>query len=146
MKTFKTLTLGTLLAAAMVPAAAQTRNWGCDDDVMQATLESVSLYQENVKQYKASKDVRYLEEAYPFWKNVVANCPKQSKNLYLNGPNILKVKIAKAADKAERDAYIEELMAMYDTRIANYGEAAKYTAKKANELEEILKEEGLERY
>ncbi len=146
MKTLRTLTIGMLLSAAILPAAAQTRDWGCDDETMQATLESVSLYQENVKQYKASKDVRYLEEAYPYWQTVVAKCPKQSKNLYINGPNILKVKIAKAATKEERDAYIEELMATYDKRIATYGEAAKYTARKANELEEILKEEGLQRY
>ena len=146
MKTLKTLTIGMLLAAAVTPAAAQTRDWGCDDATMQATLESVSLYQENVKQYKASKDVRYLEEAYPYWQTIVAKCPKQSKNLYINGANIMKVKIAKATTKEERDAYIEELMAMYDKRIATYGEAAKYTAKKANELEEILKEDGLQRY
>lgn len=149
MKTLKKMTLGMLLVASALPAAAQMEKWGCSDEVLQDAqpmMEAVSLYQENVKQYKASKDQRYLEEAYPQWRTVVNGCPRQSKNLYINGANILKVKIAKAKDKAERDALIEELMAMYDTRIANYGEAAKYTAKKANELEELLAEEGLERY
>lgn len=146
MKTLKKLTMGIALAALGLSASAQTRNWGCDDEVMQATLESVSLYQEDVKQWKASKDNRYLEDAYPYWKNIVANCPKQSKNLYINGPNILKVMIAKAATKEEKDAYIDELMAMYDTRIAQYGEAATYTAKKAMELEGLLGNEGLQRY
>lgn len=112
----------------------------------QTMMEAVSLYQENVKQYKATKDERYLTEAYPQWKTIIGGCPRQSKNLYINGANILKVKIAKAADKAERDALIAELLAMYDTRIAQYGEAAKYTAKKANEVEELLKEEGLQQY
>lgn len=149
MKKIRTLTIGALLMAAALPATAQIEKWGCNDATEQdpqAILEAVSLYQENVKQYKASKDSRYLEEAYPQWQTIVANCPRQSKNLYINGANILKVKIAKAATAAERDALINELMSMYDTRIAQYGEAAKYTAKKANELEEILKEEGLERY
>ena len=149
MKTLRTMTIGALLAAAAMPAMAQIEKWGCNDATEanpQPIMEAVSLYQENVKQFKASKDTRYLEEAYPQWQTIVANCPKQSKNLYINGANILKVKIAKATDKAQRDAMIEELMAMYDTRIAQYGEAAKYTAKKANELEDLLKEEGLERY
>lgn len=149
MKAIRTLTIGALLAATALPAAAQMEKWGCNEAALQdqqPMLEAVSLYQENVKQFKATKDQRYLEEAYPQWKTVVTNCPRQSKNLYLNGANILKVKISKAATKEERDQYIQELMAMYDTRIAQYGEAAKYTAKKANEIEELLKEEGLEQY
>ena len=140
MKTTKKLTIGVLLAAMGLSASAQLKDWGCSDEVQQQMLEPVSLYQENVKQFKASKDQRYLEEAYPYWKQVVANCPRQSKNLYLNGANILKVKIAKAQNAEERNALIQELMAMYDTRIAQYGEAAKYTAKKASEIEDLLKE------
>lgn len=149
MKTLRTLTIGTLMAAAALPAMAQMEKWGCNEEALanpQPMMEAVSLYQENVKQYKASKDQRYLQEAYPQWKTIVANCPKQSKNLYINGANILKVMIANAKSEEEKAAYIEELMAMYDTRIAKYGEAAKYTAKKANELEEILKEDGLQQY
>lgn len=125
---------------------AQTRNWGCDSETQQAMLEHVSLYQESMKQYKASKDVRYCEEAYPQWKVIVANCPKQSKNLYINGANIMEVMIQKATTTSRRDSLIDELMAMYDTRIANYGEAANVTAMKAMDLETFLKDEGLPRY
>lgn len=146
MKTIKSLTLGLFLTATALSATAQIGNWGCSDEVQQQMLEPVSLYQENIKQYRASKDVRYLEEAYPFWTQIVANCPKQSKNLYTNGANIMKVKITGAKNKEERDTYIEELMRMYDTRIANYGEAAKVTAMKAMDIELLLKEEGLDRY
>jgi len=146
MKTVKKLAMGIGLVALGITASAQTRNWGCDDATMQATLESVSLYQEDVKQWKASKDNRYLEDAYPYWKTIVANCPKQSKNLYINGPNILKVMMNKAATQAEKDSLIEELMRMYDIRIANYGDKATYLAKKAMELEGLLGEKGLQRY
>ena len=149
MKAIRSLTIGALLVASALPAMAQMEKWGCTEAALQdpqPIMEAVSLYQENVKQYKASKDQRYLEEAYPQWKTVISNCPRQSKNLYLNGANILKVKISKAATKEERDSYVQELMAMYDTRIAQYGEAAKYTAKKANEIEELLKEDGLDQY
>ena len=146
MKTIKSLTIGIFLAAVATPAMAQLPDWGCSEEVQQQMLEPVSLYQDAIAQFKSTKDTRWLEEAYPYWHQIVANCPKQSKNLYNNGTNIMKVKISKAKDKAERDALIEELMNMYDIRIANYGEAAKYTAKKALDLEELLKEEGLERY
>ena len=146
MKTIKTLTIGLFLAAVGTPAMAQLPDWGCSEEVQQQMMEPVSLYQDAIGQFKATKDTRWLEEAYPYWKQVVANCPKQSKNLYNNGTNIMKVKISKAKDKAERDTLIEELMNMYDIRIATYGEAAKYTAKKALDLEELLKEEGLTRY
>ena len=131
MKTIKTLTMGIFLAAMGATATAQLPNWGCSDEVQQQMLEPVSLYQDAIKQYKATKDTRWLEEAYPNWRQIVANCPKQSKNLYNNGTNIMKVMIAKAKTPAERDTLIEELMRMYDIRIANYGEAPKWTAKKA---------------
>ncbi len=146
MKTIKTLTIGMVLAAAGVGAQAQMPNWGCSEEVQQQMLEPVSLYQENIKQYKASKDTRYLQEAYPFWKTVVANCPKQSKNLYTNGANIMKVMINNAKDAAERDSLIAELLRMYDTRIANYGEAAKVTAMKAMDVETIKGAAGLQQY
>ena len=144
MKAIKTLTIGIFLAAFGSSAMAQ--NWGCSEEVQQQMLEPVALYQDAMTQFKKNKDYRWLEEAYPNWKQVVANCPKQSKNLYVNGANIMRYKISKAKDQAERDTLIEELMHMYDVRIANYGEGPKWTAKKALDLQEILKNEGLERY
>lgn len=154
MKTIKTLTIGIFLAAMGTTAMAQFSpeqldKMGCNEETKnnpQPVMDAVGLYQDAIAQYKSTKDSRWLEEAYPNWQVVVANCPKQSKNLYNNGTNIMRVKIAKAKDKAERDALIEELLHMYDIRIANYGEAPKWTAKKAMELQEILKNEGLERY
>ncbi len=146
MKTIKSLTIGIFLAAMGSTAMAQLPDWGCSEEVQQQMLEPVSLYQDAINQFKSTKDQRWLEEAYPYWQQIVANCPKQSKNLYTNGTNIMRVKIAKAKDQAERDALIDELMHMYDVRIATYGEGPKWTAKKALELEELLKEQGLDRY
>ena len=146
MKTIKTLTIGLFMAAMGSTAMAQYPDWGCSEEVQQQMLEPVSLYQDAIAQFKSTKDSRWLEEAYPYWKQIVANCPKQSKNLYNNGANIMRVMIAKAKDQAERDAYVDELMHMYDVRIATYGEGPKWTAKKAMDLQEILKNDGLERY
>ena len=145
MKTIRTLAIGMLLGAALVPASAQVIK-GCPEELQEAMMEPMSLYQENWKQYSASKDSRYLEEAYPYWKTIVAKCPKNGKNIYTRGVNILEAKIAKAATTEDRNALIDELMALYDTRIANFGEASKVTAMKAMELEQLLGAEGLERY
>ena len=136
MKNMKTLAIGLGLLAMSLTAAAQ-RDWGCTPEKQQEMMEPVSLYQDAMKQYKASKDGRYLEETYPRWQTIVANCPKQSKNLYLNGATILKYLINNAKTAASRDSLISELMAMYDTRIENYGERAEVLARKAMDYEAL---------
>ena len=133
----KSFLLAVAALVALPTLNAQTRDWGCSTEKQQEMLATVSLYQSDIKEYKNSKDVRYLFEAYPKWKMIVENCPKQSKNLYLNGVNILKAFINQAQTPEERDKYIKELMDMYDTRIANYGEAAEITAKKAMDLQQL---------
>ncbi len=146
MKTIKKLTLGMLFGAVLVPAVSAQTIKGCPEELQEAMIEPYSLYQENWKQYTQSQDTRYLEEAYPYWKTIVAKCPRNGKNIYTRGVNIMEAKIAKAATVEDRNALIEELMALYDTRIANFGEANKVTAMKAMELEQLLGAEGLERY
>ena len=97
MKTIKKLTIAMLLGAAVMPAMAQPTVKGCkNDSLAMVMVEPVSLYQQDINQYKNSKDDRYLLDAYQYWTVVLENCPKQSKNLYINGANILKAKIAKA--------------------------------------------------
>ena len=89
MKISRFILRGLLITAMGFNANAQ-QNWGCSDEERESILEDVSVYQSSMKYFKETKDVRYLEEAYPHWKVVVEKCPKQSKNLYINGANILK--------------------------------------------------------
>ncbi len=145
MKTIKKLMIGMLLSATVVPATAQHIK-GCPEELQEAMREPVALYQDNWKQYTASNDERYLVDAYPYWKTFVQKCPSNGKNIYTRGVNIMEAKIKVAATPEERAELIEELMALYDTRIANFGEASKVTAMKAMELESLLGADGLERY
>ena len=145
MKTIKKLMIGMLLSATVVPATAQHIK-GCPEELQEAMREPVALYQDNWKQYTASNDERYLVDAYPYWKTFVQKCPSNGKNIYTRGVNIMEAKIKAAATPEERAELIEELMALYDTRIANFGEASKVTAMKAMELESLLGADGLERY
>ena len=144
MKTSKAFLAIGLLALGL--SAQAQRDWGCDSETQQNILEEVSLYQDNMKQYKASKDVRYCVEAYPQWQTIVASCPKQSKNLYLNGATILKNLINLATTTTRRDSLIDELMRMYDTRIANYGDTANVLAMKAMDMETLRGEAGVKDY
>lgn len=145
MKSIRTLTIGIILAATAMPAAAQHIK-GCPEELQEAMREPVALYQDNWKQYTASKDERYLLEAYPYWRTVVQKCPSNGKNIYTRGVNIMEAKIKNAATDEERAEYFEELMALYDTRMATFGEVGKVTAMKAMEMENLLGEKGLERY
>ena len=145
MKTLKKLTIGMLLSAALLPASAQVIK-GCPEELQQEMMEPVSLYQENWKQYTSSNDARYLIEAYPYWKVFVEKCPRNGKNIYTRGVTIMEAKIKAATTDEERNALVEELMALYDTRIANFGEASKVTAMKAMELESVLGADALQRY
>ena len=145
MKTIKFLTIAMMIGIATTPAMAQHIK-GCPEELQERMREPVALYQDNWKQYNESKDSRYLLEAYPYWKVFVEKCPSNGKNIYTRGEKIMEAKIKAAKDEEERAQLIEELMALYDTRIANFGEASKVTAMKAMELEDILGEAGLERY
>ena len=123
---------------------ANAQNWGCSDQERESILEDVSVYQSSMKYFKESKDVRYLEEAYPHWKVVVQKCPKQSKNLYINGDKIIKGLLAQTTDAAKQKELIDDLMAMHDKRIEAYpNEKASTLAKKAKDIDVLKKEEGL---
>ena len=143
MKTPRLLLTAMLIATTGFSASAQ--NWGCTDEERESVLEDVSVYQSSMKYYKESKDARYLEEAYPHWKVVVEKCPKQSKNLYINGDKIIKGLLAQTTDAGKQEELINALMNMHDKRIEAYpNEKADILAKKAKDIDVLKKEAGLQ--
>lgn len=137
MKKLKILVLSAVLIASALNANAQ--KWGSTPEDSAQCVLNTSLYAESYK-------IKDYVGAYEPWKKVVATCPKSSKNLYIRGVNIMKEKIDKAKTPQEREAYITELMALYDTRIANFGEAPEVMPKKAYNLEQLLGKAGVQRY
>ena len=124
----------TTILVTVFGISANAQNWGCTDEERESILEDVSVYQSSMKYFKESKDARYLEEAYPHWKVVVEKCPKQSKNLYINGDKIINGLLAKTTDEAKREEYINALMTMHDKRIEAYpNDKAEILAKKAKD-------------
>ena len=134
----------TTILVTVFGISANAQNCGCTDEERESILEDVSVYQSSMKYFKESKDARYLEEAYPHWKVVVEKCPKQSKNLYINGDKIINGLLAKTTDEAKREEYINALMTMHDKRIEAYpNDKAEILAKKAKDIDVLKKEAGL---
>jgi tetratricopeptide (TPR) repeat protein len=128
MKNFKFLVVTIVLMAATMPANAQ--KWGTTPEDSIDCIANTSVYREMYKQ----KD--YIG-AYDSWHRVVAKCPQSSKNLYICGATILKMKINAAKTAEEKDAYIKELMDLYDTRIKYFGEVGDNLGRKAYDLEQL---------
>ncbi|MBO4599784.1 MAG: hypothetical protein J5641_03495, partial [Bacteroidales bacterium] len=96
-----------------------------DDSI--ACISNVSLYQEFYKQ-------KSYTDCYEPWRQILKHCPHYSKAVYQKGEVIMKSMVNSAQNAEERDAYIDELMRMFDQRIQYFGEEAVVLAKKAQTL------------
>lgn len=128
MKTFRILTTTILMTVLSMPVFAQ--QWGSTPEDSVECRKNTSIYS---LMYKNNDYVG----AYDAWHKVVVTCPQSSKNLYIRGSNILKMKINAAKRATERDSLINELMALYDTRIKYFGEVGDNLSRKAMDLEQI---------
>lgn len=128
MKTIKFLTLGLVMTMSVLSASAQ--KWGNTPEDSVSCVTNTFLYRE------AFKNKQYVE-AYEPWKVCLDKCPGNNKNLYIRGVTILKSRFNATKDANERKAIVDELMKMYDLRIANFGEAAEVTARKAYDMEQL---------
>jgi tetratricopeptide (TPR) repeat protein len=81
-------------------------------------VQNLSLYRESYKQWKQS---RYkspaIKHAYRFWRKTLAECPKSSENIYVDGVKMLDYFIKTSKNDARKESLIDSLMLVYDTRI-----------------------------
>ena len=99
--------------------------YGVDE---QRCKESLSIFREYYKQKN------YID-AYNPWMWAFNNCPESSQNIYKNGPKIIKEKMK--TDKANRGAYIDTLIMVFDQRIKYFGKQGYVLGLKGFELVEI---------
>ena len=97
-----------LLSNFVIEMKAQDK-WG-NDSV--SCITNLSLYREYYKQ-------KNYDDALSPWRWAYLNCPQSSGNIYKNGPVIIKAKMKQ--DKANKNAYIDTLMQIYDNRIQYFG-------------------------
>ena len=107
MKTKITLLLGFLFVGMIVVSAQDN-----EED-----LNSLSIFD----QYAKAKN---YEAAYGPWKELRDRNPKFSRAIYTHGEKILKYKIDNSSG-AEKVAFVNDLMSMYDQRIEHFASKTK---------------------
>lgn len=132
MKKLKIVIIAAAALSMSFAANAQSK-WGDTPEDSIACISNVSLYQEFYKQ-------KSYTDCYEPWKQILKHCPRFSKTIYQRGPVIIKSMINTATTAEERNAYVDELMAMYDQRIQYFGEAATVKAMKAYDLSLLRKD------
>jgi tetratricopeptide (TPR) repeat protein len=78
-------------------------------------LRNISLYREYARQ-------KLYKDALPYWRMAFKECPKASKNIYIDGAKIIKYYIGKEKDENIKSALVDTLMLIYDQRIEYYND------------------------
>ena len=100
----------TFTSADFVAAQNTTKKYG--EDSLKC-LTNISLYRELHKQ-------KNYRDAYPFWKQVVADCPMSIMSIFTEGPVILENLINEEKDTLVREQYLNELFDLFELRIKIY--------------------------
>jgi TonB family protein len=96
--------------------------YGADE---QKCKENLAMFREYYKQ-------KNYDDAYNPWRWVYVNCPESSGNIFKNAPKILKAKMK--ADKANKSAYVDTLMMVFDDRVKYFGKEGYVLGIKGYEL------------
>jgi tetratricopeptide (TPR) repeat protein len=120
-KMMKKLIILVVAILAVFSVGAQSK-YGADE---QKCKENLSMFREYYKQ-------KNYDDAYNPWRWAYVNCPESSGNIFKNAPKILKAKMK--ADKANKSAYVDTLMMVFDDRIKYFGKEGYVLGIKGYEL------------
>ncbi|MFK7813037.1 MAG: tetratricopeptide repeat protein [Maribacter sp.] len=98
-----------MILGSMAISNAQAQNTEC--------VTNLSIYTEHVK-------VKNYDAAYTPWKMVYETCPGLNRANFIYGERILKDKIKKSSG-ADKDAFISDLMALYDNSMVHFPKKTK---------------------
>lgn len=122
-----------IFTLAVLTAAAQP-----DDSKYGSTPEEVEACKRYLSLYREYRDQGQTQEALPHWRGAFRTCPASAKTIFIDGAKfygeILDEIYEDETKTAERDAYIDTLMLIYDKRIEHFGEEGRVLAYKANDL------------
>lgn len=80
----------------------------------------------NISLYGPYARAGNYKDALEFWEIVYNECPGAHKDIYLYGTRIVGWQIANAQSPAEKEAFIEKLMGVYDKRIQYFSNDPRY--------------------
>lgn len=95
----------------------------------------LSLYREFYKQWKKNGyKGPTINDAIAPWRWTFLNCPRSTKNIYIDGAHILEYMINNAESDESRDKLIDTLMMMYDQRIKYFKQEGYVLERKGYDL------------
>ncbi len=100
--------------------------YGHGDDSIRCR-RNLSLYREEARH-------RNFDMSYPYWKIPFDECPKSSKNIYLDGVKIIKSKLDKTEIPERKKELLDTLMLVYERRMEYYGERGNVLGRKGVDL------------
>lgn len=106
---------------------AQKGKYGATLEDSIQCVQNLSLYIEFFKQ-------KNYQDAIAPWRWLIANCPKSSKKMYINGVKLMKYVIKNEKDAIRREKHIDTLMMVYDQRIKSWKEEGKVLGKKGADM------------
>jgi tetratricopeptide (TPR) repeat protein len=142
MKAKTNLLIVVMIMAAITSSMAQKgvedgSKYGHGEDSIRA-LQNLSMYKQFYKQ-KSYKD------AIKSWRIVFNEAPLISKNMYIHGVNMYKIKYQKAKTWDLRETFVDTIMMIYDQRFKYFNEAD-IIARKGVDLNNLSKTRKKEAY
>ena len=133
-----TLFLAVVMIAGLTltgKVAAQESKYGKTPEDSAKCIMNLSLYTEFYKQWKSSgyKNASVKDAIGP-WRKVYQTCPGARLGTYVDGVKMYTYYINKAKDEAKRNAYIDTLMMLYDSRIEYFGKEGYVLGRKGVDL------------
>ena len=121
----KVLAVGLLGLVAVASGYAQCKEWAFSEG------EAKAIEQEKVTLYTDAKSNNNFKQALPPLNWLLKNNPKLNTSIYINGAEIFDKVASAETDPAKKRVYIDSLLLIHDLRIANCGEEASVTNRKA---------------
>ncbi len=109
-----------------LPSEGGATETGSADVDLRSSVELVKAKDENFMNEWSMYTEFYKQNDYksamPHWKKLVAQYPKSSPNLYIQGAKMYEAQIDAATSETEKDKLLGEYMKLHDTRIKYMGD------------------------
>lgn len=101
--------------SAQAQAYLQDPKYGSTPDERKENVLRINYFNDAYKNKHYDQAIKFMEE-------LIASAPQASQNIYINGINIFRAKVAEATTAEARQAALDGLMRLYDLRMENFGD------------------------
>ena len=108
------LTVVGLSAYAQDLSDPKYAKWGETLEERKENILNSSYLKEEINNHNVDSASGYLHK-------LIEKCPAASENIYVNGTKLYKQRINRAQSLAEKNAYVDSLLWLYDVRLENFG-------------------------